>query len=1038
MYTRIIHRLGLYLLILTATIPGFSQSLNFKVSYYSVADGLSSREVYDVIQDNRGFIWLSLKNTLNRFDSYTFSDLSNLRITDSGLVSKILSKGDLSVLENSGQNQFLIKYINEPSVFDLIHTDKLSVNSFDLSPLFAGSKLLGFAAIPNAGMIAVIAVKNRDLVMYHFNPADNTIIQKSKYTLDVHFRADSLKNVQISVSSSGLTYLSAAALPLICFDPKEKKAKELAIPISKMGFSLIKANGDNGLYLVDNVQRRLLKYELSDKSRVHIPTPLKGKIDQLWIDLDGNVIMGSAINRYFNELILLPGNGDIPIPLNLILQKENKISQIRGDHFLEQILVPTFSGFYIFSNEKKRFKAILNQPLEEGEWGHVIRSMVEDGQGNLYINEEANSLFKLNLSNDSITKIFKTSAFTLPITGCLKMVDRKLWGISAKTKSQDRLYSFNTVTEKFKFWDLAFANFGVKDFVVLDSTILLFFGRDFIVDTFAVWAFDIQRGQWQPFPLSPVWKDIKVQILLYDEKGTVWIGSVNGLYSVSIKDQTIEKVEFGITPSAVLDFEINALVFHPETNNLLIGSEYGIWVFDPVNRKYIHRYTKEANGLSNNFIEGLLPVRDDKLFATTLFGLSLLDLKSGQAKNYFENDGLAHNEFNRFSIHQGSNSKYYFGGLNGLSAVASADLDQMNSKQVVISRFFRNDFMTGNERSQSANLESIKSFIIEPGDHYFGFDLMYPDFTEPRLNQFQYWLEGYDKDWQPPTTSNRIRYGRLAEGDYMLHLRAFPNLRNESSIAIRVKVHFYQSPWFVPGLIFAFLVLLLASVFYYKINKRNKDLAKQQNDQKFKDLELAALRAQMNPHFIFNCLSSIQQFISVNDAATASRYLSSFSRLVRLALHSSVDGRHNLQDEIDMIDHYLGLERLRFGDKFSYEIDVDQELDKDNIFLPPLLIQPFVENALVHGIKNKTAKGKITISFRQQQNDLKVTVTDNGPGFSVQERIQDGSGHKSVGMTLTKKRLEILSGKDNFSMTPVITEKGHTEGTQVHIVIPIL
>lgn len=1028
----------MYLLILTATIPGFSQSLNFKVSYYSVADGLSSREVYDVIQDNRGFIWLSLKNTLNRFDSYTFSDLSNLRITDSGLVSKILSKGDLSVLENSGQNQFLIKYINEPSVFDLIHTDKLSVNSFDLSPLFAGSKLLGFAAIPNAGMIAVIAVKNRDLVMYHFNPADNTIIQKSKYTLDVHFRADSLKNVQISVSSSGLTYLSAAALPLICFDPKEKKAKELAIPISKMGFSLIKANGDNGLYLVDNVQRRLLKYELSDKSRVHIPTPLKGKIDQLWIDLDGNVIMGSVINRYFNELILLPGNGDIPIPLNLILQKENKISQIRGDHFLEQILVPTFSGFYIFSNEKKRFKAILNQPLEEGEWGHVIRSMVEDGQGNLYINEEANSLFKLNLSNDSITKIFKTSAFTLPITGCLKMVDRKLWGISAKTKSQDRLYSFNTVTEKFKFWDLAFANFGVKDFVVLDSTILLFFGRDFIVDTFAVWAFDIQRGQWQPFPLSPVWKDIKVQILLYDEKGTVWIGSVNGLYSVSIKDQTIEKVEFGITPSAVLDFEINALVFHPETNNLLIGSEYGIWVFDPVNRKYIHRYTKEANGLSNNFIEGLLPVRDDKLFATTLFGLSLLDLKSGQAKNYFENDGLAHNEFNRFSIHQGSNSKYYFGGLNGLSAVASADLDQMNSKQVVISRFFRNDFKTGNERSQSANLESIKSFIIEPGDHYFGFDLMYPDFTEPRLNQFQYWLEGYDKDWQPPTTSNRIRYGRLAEGDYMLHLRAFPNLRNESSIAIRVKVHFYQSPWFVPGLIFAFLVLLLASVFYYKINKRNKDLAKQQNDQKFKDLELAALRAQMNPHFIFNCLSSIQQFISVNDAATASRYLSSFSRLVRLALHSSVDGRHNLQDEIDMIDHYLGLERLRFGDKFSYEIDVDQELDKDNIFLPPLLIQPFVENALVHGIKNKTAKGKITISFRQQQNDLKVTVTDNGPGFSVQERIQDGSGHKSVGMTLTKKRLEILSGKDNFSMTPVITEKGHTEGTQVHIVIPIL
>jgi len=225
---------------------------------------------------------------------------------------------------------------------------------------------------------------------------------------------------------------------------------------------------------------------------------------------------------------------------------------------------------------------------------------------------------------------------------------------------------------------------------------------------------------------------------------------------------------------------------------------------------------------------------------------------------------------------------------------------------------------------------------------------------------------------------------------------------------------------------------------HHQQKKRNEELELQKTNQRFKDLETAALRAQMNPHFIFNCLGSIQQFINEHDTESASKYLANFARLVRLALHSSVDGKHSLQDEIDMLDNYLGLERLRFGEKFTYEIQADPALDKEDIYLPPLLIQPFVENALLHGMKNKTEGGKINVCFNLHEKGINASVSDNGPGISAEKRSMDSSGHKSIGMTLTKKRLEILSNSDVFNVSSILDNEGVVTGTKVSMVIPIL
>ncbi len=139
--------------------------------------------------------------------------------------------------------------------------------------------------------------------------------------------------------------------------------------------------------------------------------------------------------------------------------------------------------------------------------------------------------------------------------------------------------------------------------------------------------------------------------------------------------------------------------------------------------------------------------------------------------------------------------------------------------------------------------------------------------------------------------------------------------------------------------------------------------------------------------------------------------------MVRLALHGSLDGAHALADEVEMLENYLSLEQLRFRGKFNFNIRVEPGLDLHDVQLPPMLVQPFVENAILHGMKNKENDGLITVDFSVEGKDLVVAISDNGPGFdpenkSIYTSLLDGSNHKSVGMALTRNRLKFVGEKD--------------------------
>lgn len=207
------------------------------------------------------------------------------------------------------------------------------------------------------------------------------------------------------------------------------------------------------------------------------------------------------------------------------------------------------------------------------------------------------------------------------------------------------------------------------------------------------------------------------------------------------------------------------------------------------------------------------------------------------------------------------------------------------------------------------------------------------------------------------------------------------------------------------------------------------------------ELEMQALRAQMNPHFIFNCLSSINRFIFKNDNVSASDYLTRFSRLIRMVLIHSQKKLVPLEDEVEMLTLYLDMERMRFKNAFDYSITTNNSIDSGAIFIPPLLFQPFCENAIWHGLMNKEGQGHLHISIKEQNNILYCVITDNGVGRAKAAELKSKSveKHKSLGLKITSARLELFNKINNeetsYHIKDVLDDNGNVAGTEVELAI---
>jgi len=232
------------------------------------------------------------------------------------------------------------------------------------------------------------------------------------------------------------------------------------------------------------------------------------------------------------------------------------------------------------------------------------------------------------------------------------------------------------------------------------------------------------------------------------------------------------------------------------------------------------------------------------------------------------------------------------------------------------------------------------------------------------------------------------------------------------------------------------LLVVALGIFYFRQSRINAMHEKLLMEQRL-------LRSQMNPHFIFNSLASVQNFIVKQDDTKVSIYLARFSELVRSILNNSLEEQITLEQEVNTIENYLELQKVRFPEKFDYSVFVDERLDVENTFIPPMLAQPFIENAIEHGIKHKDEKGHISVRFAQKNGIMELIIEDDGVGRKKAHeiRMQYDKDHKSLATGITPDRIEVLNRKLKRKIIMEIIdlkdEQGEARGTRVVFGVPV-
>jgi hypothetical protein len=417
-----------------------------------------------------------------------------------------------------------------------------------------------------------------------------------------------------------------------------------------------------------------------------------------------------------------------------------------------------------------------------------------------------------------------------------------------------------------------------------------------------------------------------------------------------------------------------------------------------------------------------------------------------------EKDGYKKQAFSWLPPHfKDKNGNLYFAGVDGIDLINPGKLDLFPPSSVYLQSLEVNQkpfpFSTGVNNLKELSLEYFQNQItIETG---------VIDYYSRGKSSIRYKLEEINNSWQYAPSNYTIRFEKLLPGRYKLVIQASNSGNNftgpEKILMINISPAFWNTWWFrtlavlcLIALFYVFMRWRLRQKFSIQLERSEKERQLAELKHKATELEMQALRAQMNPHFIFNSLNSINRFILQNNKAQASEYLTKFSKLVRLILQNSQCVLISLESELESLHLYLELEALRFDHRFDFKIKVEDDLDVAALQVPPLIIQPYAENAIWHGLMHKEENGYLNIELFQQKEVLCCKIRDDGIGRKRAAELKSKSAatHKSMGMRITADRIAILQQErkmnTSIKVTDMVLAGGSCGGTEILLEIPVI
>ena len=515
-----------------------------------------------------------------------------------------------------------------------------------------------------------------------------------------------------------------------------------------------------------------------------------------------------------------------------------------------------------------------------------------------------------------------------------------------------------------------------------------------------------------------------------DKQGNIWLAG-DGLCRWNPNKKYIDTLIPYSNVSSTL-FNYMQILDCDENNNLWLASyDNEIIQFNcTTNRMYLRL---PENSMVDGYTVTNSPIIDDYIWMGMKNGISAFNIKDYSMRQFNYADGLPSavaTTVRKASFYDKDDNRFYFGaGIYLISFIPDVTLSP---------DFLPKGFLefTGSTGLILSPKEGTVHIHYSKNDVEVRFNAI--NFTDPEENRFAYRLVNEaDSNWHELYTQNRIALTNLSAGTHHLEMKLF-SVNNRwpaqiRSAAIIIDPPFWKTIWFV-----LLVGLLIAGGFSMMYRFRIKNIRQKANiDRQLAELEMKGLHAQMNPHFIFNSLNSIKEMILEDEKQNASRYLSKFAQLVRTNLEQSKHTFISVKECIDHLQQYLEMEKIRFAD-FSYTIDVNDNLSTDEILMAPMLIQPFVENAIWHGLQKKQGEKELFIRFYRKEDQLVCEIDDNGIGISASQKTKSSlrPAHRSLGISNIQDRLAVLNEKYKMSCSLMIKDKSelpeaHTSGTLV-------
>jgi ligand-binding sensor domain-containing protein len=1000
---------GLLLILITCSQIN-AQMPVLTLEHLTTKEGLPSNEVWCISNDKQGFLWIGTGRNICRYDGYDFLRLDSLQLGYCSGVSTS-SNGDIYTSNDTrGLSKIEAK---------TLAVSTIAVNNYDDAD--PGNDLHEQSVVDSHDQVWVCDYTS----VKRYDPATKKL---HRYTFSRTASGGDVYQYASFYEDASGTFWIVSELGLYRYDRKADKlvchlGLEAVLPKNRVPVRLCKASGDAaGNLWIGGYEYGLVWYS---------PKTNEFKIRKEGFE-HNNVICAQESKDENGKRVIFIGTND------------------------------GVSVFYPEKNELYHLPQFYNDGIK-------VKGMFDDRANCILWIATNDGVYKYRYRNAGIRTIgLAPGVVRLPVQ--VTSILPAPGGSYLLGLSHSGALSWKPASNQFRFLPFPIDALTDKIRWIMD--------RPFAFTDKGIFTGDIENGRFNLWkPSVELFKNKDFRDGLLDRKGRLWIANLNEGLKV-IDPKTNQEIKL------FTDEEGRKLVQLSYVKGIVEGDDGRIWVascsrglffFDEAHSKFVNiEKLPENKGLriGGDCINGMQKTADGSILIASWGGVSKISSKGKILTTFEFKSGLLIDTYCAniaempdgniwFSTNEGihiANPKTrtvrYLTTIDGLRSNAPVGFYYNNKNELLLGltnaiNILNVNQLNGDLTQPRVEMSSIevkgkmlhhdlsKEIELQPDENSITFNFSTLNFEPTSKNLFSYQLEGFESAWVNLGNQHSVSFTNLAAKSYTLRVKSSNSSGQRSDKPL--VIHFTVKPYFTNTWFFRTLIgLTIAALIVLMMRWRVNTLAERNRlDLEITEWRLKALQSQMNPHFLFNSLNSVQNYLLTNRGVEGAKYLSKFSKLVRRIMENSNHQYLSFEQIIDTLKMYVEIESFRFNHEFSYEFDIEENDVLLDAHLPPMLLQPYVENAIWHGLMPKEGEKKLKITARVEKKHLICTIEDNGVGRTFAPRAE---GHISRGQEMTKGIFESLRRKDSeakIEMIDLFDPENNPVGTRVKLTIPL-